>query len=200
MFRSPGSSSSKGGNSDSGGPTSSFEVRCGQSGFGTELTDKWAAKPLGKTLIEPFIDRYNKQNGTKMTLANVFNITVNGNALLDSAARSMDYPCKALVEGQNTVINIDLVPSCHVIVSAGEVQSKSDIETKHLSSTLESAIVKPFVQHYNRTTGGKKTVKDVKGIEIDGESPNDPTSKVMSWRCCDIIMDPRQTEIRLIGL
>ena len=89
---------------------------------------------------------------------------------------------------------------CPKGVSAGEVQSKSDIETKHLSSTLESAIVKPFVQHYNRTTGGKKTVKDVKGIEIDGESPNDPTSKVMSWRCCDIIMDPRQTEIRLIGL
>ena len=156
-------------------------------------------KPVKKMLIEPFLEQYNKTNGTKMSIFNVFNIAVAGEILPDTVEDILDYPTKTLAgPGDQTEVSFDVAQSAHVVVSYNTTFSEVDLSTNHLKDSLANAIIKPFLNHQNQVHGTKKSMSDLKGIVIDGTTPMETLKAVMAQKCYTIIRDPRQTEIRLL--
>ena len=182
-----------------GASSGQFAISSGDTRIGTTLNDAYLTKKVGPTLMDPFIQMYNKQNGTKMTIDNVFNIAVDAEPLPQTTSEILNYPCKTLAgANQCTEISFEFATSARVIVSAGNTYTTSDLSTKFLKGTVMSSLVLPFIDHFNAQNGTKKTKADVKGLVIDGETPNDKLSSVTAQKCSSIIRDPRQTEIRLL--
>ena len=152
-------------------------------------------------LLDPFIKEYNQRTGSKMVSPyNVFNIAVNGEEMPQTVASILAYPCKTLVggDGDVTTLTFNLETACQIKVSAGETYTEVTLETKFLKESLMSAVIVPFLQHYNRNNGTKKTKSDLKGLVFDGETPLDKLSVLTAQKCHAIIRDPRHTEIRIL--
>ena len=130
---------------------------------------------------------------------NVFNISVNGDEVPRPTAEVLKFPCKTLVgDSSVTSVSVNLVASAHVNVSSGETHSEADLNTKNLKDSISSAIIAPFLTHYNKRNGTKFGASGVKGIVIDGETPLESIAKLKAEKCHAIIRDPRQTEVRIL--
>lgn len=175
-----------------------FTITCGDVSFEVKLDEKCMAKSVSSMLIEPFVSGYNKRNGTKMTVYNVFNIAVGGEPLPQSVKDVLAYPARTLSGGPSTQITLELIEAAHVSVSAGETHTEVSLATKFLKGSVGDSLVGPFLSYYNKANGTKMKKSNVKGLVFDGETPMEALASILKMHTHAIIKDPRKTEIRVL--